>query len=384
MKKLIIKFVRKIIYIILKFCCFPSVKVKDKDIKVFKNIKKEYEFKKIDLVNNNLKIKKNNNLTIIVPVYNVEKLLKKCIESLLNQKTEYKYDIIFINDGSKDKSLEILEQYAKEHKNIKVISQENKGIAAARNVGIKNITGEYVAFVDSDDFVSSDYVQKLLENAYKNNSDIVRCNYYEYSVSDARIVKTGLNMDNVVRENGLGRDILDYKGYPWGGVFKSTLWENIEYPDNYWYEDMIVRMILFRKAKIFSYINDYLYYYCLHENNISKSIEKTTDLRCLDHFFLVSKLSELSNKLELNNKDDLYFNISYEYSVVLWLRTRKIDKDLRKAIFIEACNTINSLGYDSDLNKEEKIVSKIFRKKDFLSWKLYAIYKMLSVKFGVK
>ena len=188
---------------------------------------------------------------------------------------------------------------------------------------------------------------------------------------------------NTVRKKDLGRDILEFKGYPWGGIFKSSLWEDIEYPRDYWYEDMIIRMILFRKASTFSYINDHLYYYCLHENNISKSIEKTTDLKCLDHFFLISKLLKLSSKLKLENNNELYFNTSYELSVILWLRTRKINKELRKSLFLEACNIINNLEYDEKLNKEELIVSKIFRKKDYISWKLYSVYKMLAVKYGV-
>lgn len=383
MKRKLVKIARNIIYIILKTFSFSSVKVTCKAQDLLNELGNKYNNKMVELVSNNIKWDNETNLTIIVPVYNVEKLLDKCVMSLINQHTKYKFNIVFVNDGSTDNSLEILKKYEKKYKNIKIISQENKGIAAARNAGIKNITGEYVAFVDSDDFVSLDYVQKLLDNAYKHNSDIVRCNYYEYSVNDDRIIKSGPNNNNTVRKKDLGRDILEFKGYPWGGIFKSSLWEDIEYPRDYWYEDMIIRMILFRKASTFSYINDHLYYYCLHENNISKSIEKTTDLKCLDHFFLISKLLKLSSKLKLENNNELYFNTSYELSVILWLRTRKINKELRKSLFLEACNIINNLEYDEKLNKEELIVSKIFRKKDYISWKLYSVYKMLAVKYGV-
>ena len=166
--------------------------------------------------------------------------------------------------------------------------------------GIKHISGKYVAFIDSDDYVSKDYVEKLLDCAYENNSDIVRCNYYEIDIDSNNIIKEGKNLEKYTIKGDIGKNILKYKGYPWGGVFKSELWENIQFPDGFWYEDMIIRMILFRKSKKFSYINDKLYFYCLHKNNISKSIENTSDNRCLDQYYLVKELVNLSEKLGLD------------------------------------------------------------------------------------
>lgn len=381
MKKKLIKLIRKILFIFLSIFRFPSLK---KDEKVIENIINSYKDKKIEVIDNKSKNKKDLNLTIVVPVYNAEKLIRKCVDSTINQKTKYNYNVIFINDGSKDNSLELLREYEKNNKNVIVLTQDNRGIAETRNEGIKKATGEYIAFIDSDDFIENNYVEMLLDNAYENNADIVRCNYYEYDVDTDKIIKTGKEQENKVITNGLGKDILNYKGYPWGGVFKRSLWNNIEYPNGYWYEDMIIRMILFRKAKIFSYIDDKLYYYCLHSNNISKSIEKTKDLRCLDHFFLIEKLYELSNELKLEKDEALFYNLTYEYSTMLWLRTRGIDKKIREQVFIRACEIVNELEYDEKLTKEQKLLIKIFKKKDYISWQLYAIYKMLGVKFGVE
>ena len=94
-------------------------------------------------------------VTVVVPVYNVEKYLIRCIESLINQ-TLKEIEIILVNDGSKDKSGKICEKYALKYKNIKVIHQLNKGLSGARNTGIKIAQGEYVGFVDSDDYVEKD------------------------------------------------------------------------------------------------------------------------------------------------------------------------------------------------------------------------------------
>lgn len=381
MKKNLIKLIRKILFIFFSIFRFPSI---EKDENVIEDIINTYKYRNIKIIDNKSKLKNYLNLSIVVPVYNAEKLINKCADSIIDQNTKYNYNVIFINDGSKDNSLDILREYEKNNKNVIVITQNNKGISETRNLGIKKADGEYIAFVDSDDFIDNNYVEKLLDNAYKNNADIVRCNYYEYDVDTDKIIKTGKEQENKVITGGLGKNILNYKGYPWGGVFKRSLWNNIEYPNGYWYEDMIIRMILFRKAKVFSYIDDKLYYYCLHSNNISKSIEKTKDLKCLDHFFLIEKLYELNNELELEKDEALFYNLTYEYSVVLWLRTRGIKKNTRKQIFLRACEIVNQLDYDKNFTKEQKVLIKIFKRRDYISWQLYAIYKMLGVKFGVE
>lgn len=346
-------------------------------------IEKIYKNKQVEIVDNYLKINNKVDLTIIVPVYNTEMFLAKCIDTLINQKTRFKYEIILINDGSKDDSLKVLKQYEKKFDFIKVFTQSNRGIAETRNVGIKNITGKYVAFVDSDDYVSTKYIEKMLTCAYKNDADIVRTNYYEYDVKNNRIIKTGNDMQSENITGDIGRKILNYKGYPWGGIFKSELWNNIQFPEGYWYEDMIIRMILFRKANKFSYINDKLYYYCIHENNISKSIEKTSSIKCLDQYYLIRELVKLSENIGLPIDTALYCNIMHEYGVVLWLRTRELDKNLRKMIFLETCKFITSIEINYNYNEEELILYNIFKRRDYNMWKLYAIYKMINIKYGV-
>ena len=382
MKKLIVKIIMKILYLMLKIIRFPKIHKKNNE--EFYKISKIYSSKKIEKVNNNFIVDPKTDLTFIVPVYNAEQFICKCLDSLLSQKTKYHYNIICINDGSNDESLKLLKEYEKKNSIIKVISQQNRGIAETRNLGINHITGKYVSFVDIDDFITNDYVQKLLECAYKNDADIVRCNYYEYNIEQESVIKTGKNKENKVINGHLGKEILNYKGYPWGGVFKSELWRNIQFPNGFWYEDMIIRMILFRKAEKFAYINDKLYYYCIHKNNISKSIEKTSNIKCLDQYYLVKQLVKLSENLGLQMDESLYCDIMYEYGVVLWLRTRGIDKNLRKMIFIDACDFINSINFNYCFNKEELIIDRIFKKYDYIMWNVYAIYKMLGVKYGVE
>ncbi|MCH5166322.1 MAG: glycosyltransferase family 2 protein [Erysipelotrichales bacterium] len=109
-----------------------------------------------------------NKVSIVIPIYNAEKYIEKCLTSILNQ--SYKdIEVIAVNDGSKDGSLKILKEYAAKYNNIKVFDQKNQGSAAARNNGIKHAEGEYLTFVDADDFIDSDYIETLVTNIADND-----------------------------------------------------------------------------------------------------------------------------------------------------------------------------------------------------------------------
>lgn len=114
-------------------------------------------------------------ISIIIPVYNIEKYLSRCIESVLDQ-TYQNLEAIFVNDGSTDNSLKILEEYQKKDKRIKIINKENAGSGAARNDGIEQSKGEYLAFLDSDDWYEKDFLERLYKNLKENNSEIAMCN----------------------------------------------------------------------------------------------------------------------------------------------------------------------------------------------------------------
>ena len=117
-------------------------------------------------------------ISIIVPIYRVEKYLNRCIDSILSQSYR-NLEIILVDDGSPDNCSIICEEYAKKDKRIKVIHKKNGGLSEARNYGIEASTGDYIMFVDSDDYISKDMCKTLLINALENNADIVVCNFKE-------------------------------------------------------------------------------------------------------------------------------------------------------------------------------------------------------------
>lgn len=145
-------------------------------------------------------------VSIIVPIYNVEKYLPKCIESIINQ-TLTNIEIILVNDGSTDSSGKIADEYAKKDERIIVIHKENRGQGSARNVGIDIAKGEYIGFVDSDDWIDEEMYEKLYTNAKEYNSDVCVCNrnvYDEYSN-----IITSINVQQELIDNVNG-NLLDY------------------------------------------------------------------------------------------------------------------------------------------------------------------------------
>lgn len=118
-------------------------------------------------------------LSLVIPMYNVELYIEKCLNSCINQDlSSNEYEIIIVNDGSKDTSLSRAEAIARKHNNIKIISQENGGLSSARNTGLKNAKGEYIWFIDSDDWIEPNVLKNLYQIASHNNLDILR--FLEY------------------------------------------------------------------------------------------------------------------------------------------------------------------------------------------------------------
>jgi len=164
-------------------------------------------------------------VSVIVPVYNVEEYLAKCLDSLVNQ-TQQGIEVIVVNDGSLDNSQEIIDRYRQEYPHIiKSYIKENSGAADTRNFGISKATGDYIAFVDSDDYVSYDMYEKMLKKAYQTRSDIVVCRYYRFkSANKQRYVP------EVINKNAFGYSvkeepdiILGCRPYLWNKIFRRSL-----------------------------------------------------------------------------------------------------------------------------------------------------------------
>lgn len=226
-------------------------------------------------------------ISVIVPVYNVEEYLIECIESIKNQ-TYKNIEILLVDDGSKDTSGKICDDYLKKDDRIIVIHKENGGLSDARNIGIKNSKGKYLIFVDSDDTIDKDMCEVLYENIKKEKSDIAICELYsEKKLENIKKLEIkNLSSKEAIKEM-LCQKLFDTSAG--GKLFRKELFNEILFPKGKLYEDLGTIYKLFEIAKKITYISVKKYYYRRRPNSITTS--KFTDKQ-MDLFFTLEEIEK--------------------------------------------------------------------------------------------
>lgn len=303
-------------------------------------------------------------LQIIIPAYNVEQYIDDCLTTVLNQETDYSYLVVVINDGSTDRTKEILEKY--EGNRVKVINQSNKGFSGARNTGLQEINSRYLMFVDSDDRLEKNAIQLLLKAAYKNDSDVVEGGYYRFKNKHTIISKTyHANEDDI---KALG----NLRGFPWGKVFKSSLFENIKFPEGYWYEDVIFSYLVFPRCKKSSTISDIVYWYRRNSSGISFTSYKSN--KCADAYWIIEQMLEDMKKLNIKKTQDIYDN-TLKQIYLCFARTQLMPEEIKKSLFTLLANMIHSEFTDFKTKKKEyKVLEIALRNNDYISFFMFCTF----------
>lgn len=297
----------------------------------------------------------NPKISVIIPVYNVEKYLEKCLLSILNQ-TFDSLEIIVINDGSTDGSADILKQFSVKDKRLKVINQTNKGVSAARNKGLSLARGDYVSFIDSDDIISNDMFSIMYAHAFKKNADIVVCNWLRFNSDDELVLDkycSDFRVCNYTNIEALKEYTNDnISGYLWDKIFKRTLLieNNIYCPDSSFAEDIYPVLKALDYANKIVKLEVPLYFYRCTPNSASD----------------VKKISKLESNLieHANQIKNCTTYLELKYSTIL-------EKEILK---FKLYRFINQLYFYN------KITSLKFRSKKNLKFYLNDYYKDLSLK----
>lgn len=203
-------------------------------------------------------------VSIVLPIYNVEKYLRKCIETVINQ-TYTNVEIILVNDGSIDNSLEICKEFKEKDKRIKIINKKNGGLSDARNVGLKNAQGKYICFIDSDDFISEKYIEELHNLIVENNAQIAVCSFENVDEDEKSISKKEI-ISQVISGKKILEQINDKSFYPasivaWNKLYDINLFKNIIYPVGKIHEDEFTTYKLYYLAEKVVTTSKCLYYY---------------------------------------------------------------------------------------------------------------------------
>jgi glycosyltransferase involved in cell wall biosynthesis len=246
-------------------------------------------------------------LSIIVPVFNVEKYLSKCLDSLLDQDIpKSEYEIIIINDGSTDCSAVICESYKNMNENVILISQENMGLGVARNTGIRQSKGKYIQFVDSDDYLEKNVLKQLVDKMDSDNLDILRFNYQnvneQYIIFQPnKTIKPFVDYsDSITAGHKFLTEKLGYACYAWQFIIQAELLkpQNNYFKKEIYFEDTEwTPRILLQVERVCS-TKAIVYNYLMRQGSIMQSVDDTKKHKLLhDQLFLIYALLEQQNKL---------------------------------------------------------------------------------------
>ena len=270
-------------------------------------------------------------VTVIVPVYQVENYLEKCLDTIISQ-THRNIEIILVDDGSKDNSGVICEQYAKKDGRIKVIHKKNGGLSDARNKGIKIAKGKYILFVDSDDYIKQDAIEILLCYAEKHNLEILSGNAVQVNNNVVTTLYGGVTEDIVDGKKYLIEAINNgkYLAATWLRLYRTDFIINnsLYFKVGLLHEDEQWTPYVFMKAKHVGYINYNFYYYVIRDGSITQ--KQNREKHIMD---VISTCTELVGYFESLNLDERTISILKDYYERLYMNTVTYGKYKRKKYY---------------------------------------------------
>lgn len=268
-------------------------------------------------------------ITIVVPVYNVEKYLSRCVDSILDQ-TYTDFELLLVDDGSPDNCGEICDEYAKKDDRIFVVHQNNGGLSAARNTGIdwfyKQNRSDYITFVDSDDWLHPDYLKILMNGVTEKDLKICACNYKRVTTELPHQNYDENGYEVTSPEDFLVNHSWQYN-YAWGKLYHKSVFEDVRYPVGKNFEDTFTTYKVLHKCEKFAYIDLQLYYYLRNEQGISRSPWKPSELVIFDAMQEQMQFYKEKNLQKAFDKEFQLFVHHHAYQIV---RIKENKEDLKK------------------------------------------------------
>ena len=293
----------------------------------------------------------------------MESNLDECLKSISNQ-TFKEYEVIIINDGSTDNSLQIIDSYAKKKNNFRHFTITNSGLSTARNFGVKQAKGDFILFVDSDDYVDGEYVSKLYQKAIDDKADIVFC-AVTYVSNDGEILHfeepfnhtRGYSLDLENKKSNLSfEEILSLWPSAWNKIYKKTLFDDISFPDGYIFEDNETFIKLGMKSNIVTYLPIPLYF---HRQTSTGRLSQTSDVGVLQIIAIVDRIVSFVR----------YNNITFEtkefYHYVNRLIYERVYKNYHSLYSILLLDAIKNKLPNFELSSDNALIEKKIRSKQF-------------------
>lgn len=307
-------------------------------------------------------------VSIVVPVYNRHNYLAECLDSLVAQ-TYQNLEIILVDDGSTDDSLAICQAYAKKDARFKVLAQSNAGVSVARNNGIQTATGQYLMFVDSDDYVASDYCEQAVSCLEKYNSDICCFGYVEVDKDSEKYIEKVAALDGpITKEQAMVITIED--SHPVNKIYKREMFANLKFPANKVYEDAYIMYKVFDLAKRISYLPQATYFYVQNKKSIVNEMSS----------------KNIADQFDSSNEQYKFFQAKYpavatgmaEFMLVRALRyCTYCPKNYNRALYEQAYQIIKTSPVDpATLDRRYQFTMKLFRFSAPLALAIFKLRKL--------
>ena len=307
-------------------------------------------------------------ISVIVPVYNVENYIAKCLDSIMNQ-TFKDFECLIIDDGTKDNSIEIASRVVKNDERFKIYHKENGGLSDARNFGIEKANGEYLTFIDSDDYIAPSMLNDAYNMAIKYNSDITCFDmYYMWPEEEAKSISKGAQFTvSSYKENP---SLIFINNSANNKIFKASFMKDKRFIKGIYYEDLATIPVWIAKANNVSYVNKPLYYYVQRQGSISHSGDEKI-------FAIYDSLANVKKQLNLSSETmkDLYLDNCLEMTT---LRIRDIaDAKVRKDFYLRNVKLLDKecpMWYEytkqKNYNHKKRIVFFLLKHQliDLLDW----------------
>lgn len=321
----------------------------------------------------------SNLISVIVPIYKVETYIHTCIQSILNQ-TYKNLEIILIDDGSPDNCGKICDEYKLLDSRIKVIHKNNGGLSEARNYGINAASGDYLLFIDSDDYIETTMCEILLSNALKFNTDITICNFYYTHPNKKQLNHTSSNKSIQLLNNieALQEYFLNYSvdlNVAWNKLYKRHLFigkNSIKFPVGKLYEDTYIMYKLFYISKKILRLNIPLYYYTQRDNSITSKVSKKNISDILNYiheyyFFSEDKNSNIKYMIQLFALKQYTGCISISIKHNILNEVISLFNDMRPVI-LKHSNTIPTNPYITSKTKKYYYLLKLNLLITYKNW----------------
>ena len=303
-------------------------------------------------------------LSILVPTYNNAAYIEESIRSALEQKTEYSFEIIVVNDGSTDGTKEKLNAFAA-YANVIIINQPNGGVSAARNTALDRAMGEYVLFLDGDDILLPDAAQALMQEAKKNGAAVVEGGYQMMDLS-------GSPLETISHKPGALNALKDLYGFPCFKVMKRSLWQRFQFPVGLCFEDSVLAQVLWEKIAldhetavgIAQPVGGY------RVNPSGFSLSSKSRPCCVDAVWITKTLLHDREKIGLPYSQ-YYYEHLLDMAALSWVRTEYMEKNVRQAVFTLYRTFVLEKGFSTTRQRQKKL-EQALRENNF------SLFEMLS------